>query len=167
MIIVEGMDNSGKTTLCEKLESKSNFPVIHSPGPPQVVGIEAWFSFVRDTLTREVPCIYDRHPIFSEYIYGPLLRGVNMLSDKDYLSKLVKKDPLVIYCRPADSIIVDFKDTIQMNGVKEKALMLIKAYDDFMNLFRANGRVYDYDYNLDPTDEKVMEVFNSYCLEKM
>src|SRR5215211_3588455 len=75
LIIVEGPDGSGKTTLIEKLASEFNFPVM-----PRVVNkdTEAMVDLVKWTeedLTKGFgPRIYDRHRLISEPIYGSVVR---------------------------------------------------------------------------------------------
>lgn len=133
MIIIEGMDNSGKTTLAKTLASHFNYPLIHSPGYcPEMV------KWAKDTLMIGKPRIYDRHPCISEHVYGTVLRGKNefeSLWGKDVRELFIEKKPLIIYCKPPDSVIV--KDlSKQMTGVEENSLKLICAYNRVIHYLR-------------------------------
>lgn len=76
MIIVEGPDGAGKTTLIRSLCDALAIPVA-----PRVVskGAEAMTDLVKWTEHNLAqgfqPVLYDRHRLISEPIYGPLLRG--------------------------------------------------------------------------------------------
>lgn len=68
MIILEGMDASGKTSLADELlRHLSGYSVIHSGGPEKHPGeiIER----VR-TLPRKGKFLLDRHPIISQHVYA-------------------------------------------------------------------------------------------------
>jgi len=88
MIIVEGPDGAGKTRLVQKLEQY--FGVEHQPRPVTskdgpVVDLVEWVEkdLSSQTLamnsgipgTYEWLRVYDRYPLISEPIYGPLIRG--------------------------------------------------------------------------------------------
>lgn len=139
MIIVEGMDNSGKSTLCNQLSYSFKLPVIHSPGP-----VDNPFPWVIEQLSRENPIIYDRFPLISEKVYGPILRNKDLFGGTEgaqLIYQLWKKYPLIIYCRPPTDEILSFKDgRAQMEGVIEKARLLLIAYDKFMISLIKEGR---------------------------
>lgn len=142
MIIVEGMDNSGKTQLSAHLAEKFDLKIIKRSGPPKDRA-----SFVIDTIESLVlnpEVIFDRHPIISEGVYGPLLRGVNVFESEAttwefYIDRLVVNNPLLIYCRPPDEKILSFGSRSQMGGVIDNARRLITGYDKMMKKVEERG----------------------------
>lgn len=89
MIIVEGPDGAGKTTFIRHLsgllvgqgyvpELAPRFATSEG-GPIGSLGdavMEDWVKSVRYSDTpADLVRIYDRHPMVSEYVYGPVLRG--------------------------------------------------------------------------------------------
>lgn len=108
MIIVEGPDGSGKTTLIDKLQARTGLSVA-----PRVVtkGAEAMTDLV--TWTEENvkkgfhPEIYDRHRLISEPIYGPVIRrqAERGFDDPEWFGRMLTRlyadcDPIIIYCLP-------------------------------------------------------------------
>src|SRR6266498_3187089 len=78
MIIVEGPDGSGKTTLVNELFYifKEQFPlaIAHSPGPRPHVVEHTFEAFAYEVKGGNRPVIHDRL-FFSELVYGKILRG--------------------------------------------------------------------------------------------
>lgn len=106
-IIVEGPDGAGKTSLINRLHHV--FPEVeHGPractseGGP-IEDLMGWIDTdVMSDYTHKV--IYDRHPLISEPIYGPAIRGSSKLSDFHWLntrmSFFLRRNPLIIFCLP-------------------------------------------------------------------
>lgn len=169
MIIVEGPDGAGKTTLLEKL--CDDIPeLVRGPrasrskeGP--VENIADW---ARDDVLSwpDRPLsIYDRHPLISDTIYAPLLRGgmdpgiFNLLGSTVYQKFLTNS--LVIFCLPLDrQVVVDNvtnDPTTQMPGVADNAGALWDqyrgAFQNHVAMSRLNPNVRVpvlYDYTMDP-----------------
>lgn len=134
MIIIEGMDNSGKSTLATKL----GLEVIH-PGPaPSTYEIEQGFleSQLRDA---RLPIVMDRVTCISQQVYQ------NKLFDQRYMDflnrMLATPHCIVIYCRPPDKVILNLDtqeikeyDTVEsMAKLKANASNYIKSYDKLMS----------------------------------
>ena len=158
MIIVTGMDNSGKTTLVQQLLGELNrnpfekrkFQVVNSPGP---VAKEIQENWVVNQVTLEqeerFTNIYERFPLLEEVVYGEVLRGNPLFTYGDSYFKLLKKaNPLIVYTRPSRERIFNFGDRPQMDGVIEKSTELLAAYDDLIFKMMSEGWkvvVYDFD----------------------
>ena len=136
MIIVEGCDNAGKTTLVHKLSDELRLLTVLNRRRPKSLQ-DSWDYLIRlMPLASWYPCILDRFMAVSEPIYGPICRGVQ-LYDKasirqqfEFAAKSLKGSlPLLIYCRPRQDLILNFGDRPQMDGVVQNAHMLIDAYD--------------------------------------
>ena len=145
MIIIEGMDNSGKTTLIETLKGVHGnaVDIIKPPGPfSSSAELKDWMSPEMDkcrTFQYNNGMIrYDRFPIISELVYGPIVRGESMvdgpLFDETFHDLTSAAFPVTfIYCRPPDEKILDFGIREQMDGVREKSLELLYGYDHLMS----------------------------------
>ena len=94
-VILEGPDNSGKSTLAEYLQESIYWPVKDGEGPPKSR------SDLMDRVDRYMNMkryILDRHPVISELIYGMTLRGECRVPDR-YVYEFYNQPNLVIYCR--------------------------------------------------------------------
>ena len=147
MIIIEGMDNTGKTTLAKRLAKDLDLLYINNRKKPN-----GWPDLDRDVyhfcwISSIFSTVFDRWAAISEAIYGRVLRGKEPNRDEYIqLHKFsARENPLVIYCRPKDSTILNFQED-QMDGVKERAKELIIAYDEEMNFVRKFLTVCEYDY---------------------
>jgi hypothetical protein len=95
MIIVEGMDNTGKTTLIETLAKHFNLPTVKSYRPftrEDIYALHSWISAAPQTV------ITDRHPSISDLVYGPTIRGSTPSSLK--VAKSCRMNNYLIFCRP-------------------------------------------------------------------
>lgn len=170
MIIVEGMDNTGKTTLVRKLTSMLPLRKYKSPGPD--IGEAEQIEWVRDRLEdTDEWVIFDRFPLISEPIYGSNIRGQHNFEDpsKQYLYDIFKnKKPLVIYCRPPRDKILSFEDgRIQMDGVKLKGANLISDYDKMITDIKEEGiNTVIYDYTTHSVNPVYLEVCNYLGIKK-
>ena len=151
MIIVEGPDNSGKSTLVSQLSKEFNLLVAERPhGPPK--SVEDLIDRATKLLLKQDKKRYiiDRHPIFGEDIYGPILRGHNKwLENEDIHYSLVsllkhsqeRKSTFIIYCRPPDEVVLnlsthqvkDYDTKEHLKSLEEKASEVLKAYDSKMD----------------------------------
>lgn len=159
MIIIEGMDNTGKTTLISRIVNK--FPqleLIKSPGPDQA-DQPTW---IRNELQKTNQRVYDRFPLISEEIYGPEIRGYSALGDNwsPLWTELIKQDPLIIYCRPPrDVILKTLYDREQMEGVTSHSRNLINLYDSFFRRYvQDRTRLRVYNFVEDPMGHEILKV---------
>ncbi len=73
MIIIEGMDNTGKTTLIHQLSQQFKLPSARTGTYPRKVSdILNWHNRA-SAAPRTL--ILDRHPAISDLVYGPIIRG--------------------------------------------------------------------------------------------
>ena len=169
MVIVEGMDNSGKTTLVRALSDDCKLLVMNNRRRPKTK--EDVFDYVDIVvpMARRFPVILDRFAPISEPIYGPICRSSHILT-KDDVSRCmlrVSRGPmnpgltfgnqsmaLIIYCRPRDSTILGFKPEIaQMDRVIENGQALLQAYDKSMKELGSFWfTVVHYDWEIDSYD---------------
>lgn len=163
VIIVEGMDNTGKSTLIKRLaKALPKHRMIISPGPNQADQPQ-WIR-TEIGIARTSATIYDRHPLISEEIYGPRIRGISHLTQHwPHLWDMLVRDiyPTVIYCRPPrDEIIKTILEREQMEGVVENARTLIDMYDRFISeKVMTTLPVYAYDFTNDPKAHNLFHAF--------
>lgn len=153
MIIFTGMDNSGKTTLVNRVSKETNLPVVHSLGPNHT--LDEKHLWLLDQIAREATIpgsvIFERFLPFEEMVYGGVLRGDPIYSlDDPYMKSLKDLNPTIIYTRPPSDIIFNFGDREQMEGVIEQKYQLLRAWDDLMWSLMARGwDIHTYDYTLE------------------
>ena len=159
MIIFTGMDNTGKTTLIEKISERTALPIVKSMGPKATIHEKnVW---LLDQMTREkvIPgsVLFDRFLPFEEMVYGKVLRGDAIYSlDDPYMKSLKDLNPTIIYTRPHSSVIFDWDGREQMEGVMEKNKELLAAWDDLMWGLMARGwNVQVYDYKTEYEEEEM------------
>lgn len=114
MLIVEGPDGAGKTTLIEGLKERYGFevaPRVVSKEAEPMVDLKDW---VEDNLEKGFQdLIFDRYRLISHFIYAPILGrplgpgldDFNWLADAFYQFYEIK--PLVIYCLPPRQAVID------------------------------------------------------------
>lgn len=136
IIVVEGPDNSGKTTLAQRLAKDFKGLYLKSNVRPVTRKVVRGFGF----LTRQIetyfsPLILDRHHAISECIYGTILRNGHDLDA--FECTLMCRNLNVVYCRPPESHVCRWRDDIpQLPGVKENADRIVAEYDRvFSNKF--------------------------------
>lgn len=134
MIIVEGPDNSGKTTLINDLKHDFDQYAIFDKSPSHLVigdnpDLVSWITWIETSLIPENrSVIYDRHPIISESVYGPVCRDENLLEETGYWDILKSLKPLIIICRPSSIALFNIK-TKQPKFVLQKHKEIVVAYD--------------------------------------
>lgn len=83
VLIVEGADGSGKTTLCNTLARDHGFKVVHTGVPRETNGRDLFNTYLMDlwlALHEDQPVVFDRL-FLGEFIYGPIMRGRSLLTD--------------------------------------------------------------------------------------
>lgn len=167
LIIVEGADGSGKTTLANRLRKDlQQYSIfLRSNGPPPNIGkladIIAWMMIS----PGHIPVFCDRFPILSEYVYGPIIRGKcqHGLSIEQMAARLSKA--LIIYCRPNYSALAaGVRKEVQMDGVVINHRNIVQAYDAMMGDLESHGaNIKRYDYTGPP--QLIMDTVLTYIRE--
>ncbi len=95
-VVLEGIDQVGKTTLATEL-AKLGYRVVHSPYNPSHTDIKQHYQALIDAASE--PTVFDRSFI-SEMAYGLTLRGQSRLSNHDFVELLklfTKRSCVVLY----------------------------------------------------------------------
>lgn len=144
MIIVEGPDGSGKTTLIEKLQHELKLPlhgrfcnsdgtVTDNEKSPRSILFDLAMEDI-GSLSTQPPCIYDRHPMISEYVYGPIIRGelpegFETNEARRALFTLANHTLLIICRPPLRALVSSVTAEKQMLGVLDNILPIRAGYD--------------------------------------
>jgi hypothetical protein len=143
-IIVEGPDGSGKGNLIRDLTNHLGLPVhprfVQSTGgPPE----DLWDRMMDDIATPAFSdmhhtWIYDRHPLISEPIYGPIVRGkaIGSFAYPSWVDRMrarVAERCLVVFCIPPYvevlNNVVNPRDNIEhMDGVAANVHAIYTEY---------------------------------------
>lgn len=95
-VVIEGLDNSGKSTLARVLSSQLNRQVFSSEGPEKEPG-ELEKRVQR--YSEQTYAIFDRHPCVSDPIYS-MARGKPCVLSQNIVAQFYDTKPLFIYCDP-------------------------------------------------------------------
>jgi hypothetical protein len=153
VIILEGPDGAGKTTLAHLIGDRFDLKVLHSPGPGNLLHLWLLEATIQERADRRSdilpalrPQVYDRF-FFSELVYGPILRKRSCYPPEfhglffNYI--LPSARPLVIFCLPPlHEIIIAAKHNEQMDGVMEHLDEIWQAYNVRIPIWMAGLRSY-------------------------
>ena len=156
MIVLEGVDGSGKSSLANLLSKRFGFKVIHKSGPGRT--LEEMNQDMRERMANKELVVYDRIPIISEMMYGKITRDKSLYDNAEGLALMnqwLETQPMVIYCRPGvpriinQALIKKEHDTEEhLTLVKNRMISLIHCYDDlFIQLMGVvYGRIFVYNW---------------------
>lgn len=155
MIVIEGPDNAGKTTLANILAQDLSLEVIHSIKPDNPRAGEGRLNW----MASNPQAIYDRASCISEAVYGSICRDGSVYGDRHWevLDNFLHHGPLVIFCCCSKERAMKFGDREDMEGVHENAELLYDMYQVVMGKVRAIGGYSDitflmYNYEVDSYD---------------
>lgn len=154
MIIVEGMDGTGKSSLIERITSRFSIPVHERASSSRGGPVADLFEWANRDVNAwgDMPVhLYDRHPLISEYIYGPVTRGtvdpMFYSADAIHLTRRMQADCMVIFCDPEwtevhANLAADPHN--QMAGVMDNSRRLHLLYKSFRHHWAGQKLTWDY-----------------------
>jgi thymidylate kinase len=150
VLIIEGPDGSGKSTLCNMLLSTGTVSSVKPSPRITAKGDVDRMKYETDRYIRlygeDNKVAVDRF-LFSEMAYGKVLRGKSAFSKAEYMHKLIElmlKGSVVIFCLP-DTLIYKLDES---PVVKEKMSQIRNMYDNLVNdQALTSARTYIYKWN--------------------
>lgn len=159
VIIIEGPDDSGKSTLCNHLHQELHMPVIR---PHRNWGGWLESSHWYENLPSHAGIIFDRFPAISEPVYGPILRPSLVTTPwpgseawEEGLEILKAMNPIIIFSFAQAG---SWKRP-QLDGVVENNELIVAAYVKHMHEYSTEHGLtvleYDHRWHQDQVNELV------------
>lgn len=138
IIIIEGPDGSGKTTLARQLASQTGWPILHRSAPKNAEDKLRMFEQYKDIIRDSKDVIFDRC-WYSEMAYGPTMRDETCIGYPDMFElerALTKNGAIIIYCTDDPEILWSRCQRRGEDYVLHKAdfVDICEAYDEIMNV---------------------------------
>lgn len=135
IIIVEGVDFSGKTTLVSQLANALGATAFKAHSKPKsYTDVLQWVADVQTLARGKRHVITDRSPLISEMIYGPLLRGISHVETQQAFMLLnilnLTCGLMTIVCDPGLKSVREMNNA-QMPGVADNVEALWERYYAF------------------------------------
>lgn len=130
LLIIEGPDGSGKTSLAEQLSKQTGYPIIHRSQPKSDEEKAVMFEEYLQLAKSGKNAILDRC-WYSEMVYGPVMRDASVLSYPDMYqieSAAAKHGAIIIYCTDDVKVL--------WNRCKRRGEDYIVDADTFMKICR-------------------------------
>lgn len=163
MIIVEGPDGAGKTTLILQMQARYGLEVasrVVDKEARAMVNLREWVD--RNLAEGLQWKLFDRHRLISETIYGPTLRQyaedgfanpVNMML---WMRRFYSMRPLIIYCLPPLKVVKanvqDDPDNVVVAGKIESIYQAYAARAAIDNAFSPESTII-WDYTADGRED--------------
>lgn len=178
MIILEGPDGGGKTTLLKRLSEFYPSIPVHARASEGVDGpVKDLYEWAHDDVSTwfgQGLHFYDRHPLISEYIYGPLVRGG--MDDRFHTTELrrrLARRALVIVCLPPLAVVRRAVSAERdMPGVTTHIDAIWHSYAALRATWPVSTGLIFYDYtglrlNYDPSHAGIHAAINSHRADWM
>jgi len=152
VIILEGPDGAGKSTLADSLEQLTGFRSEHLVAPVDEPPLATCIRYLDDTLASGKGIIFDRFHL-SEHVYGPIARGVDQIGAAGAVLEQSMWDtvrPVVVLCLPPHEIAQ--QNWALRNAARAEMIERREMYDAVYSAYqsiRTTLPVIQYDYTRD------------------
>jgi len=151
MVIIEGPDGAGKTTLARELAQYFGLQLSGSRGPKDDVREWVWHQLGQEVSGSCPVRIYDRF-FLSELVYGPILRNRCAFSiyEQGVITSLLGalRIPVILCVPEYRTVLENVEPTEHLEGVKSNLFKIWSRYNDYSANWQAwqEVNVIDYDY---------------------
>ena len=134
-VLIIGADNTGKTTLVNKLKINLEGKALFQNFQYEEIKNDTsddYYGRVIDLFNNNDKVVFERFTPIDELVYGKILHpnDNHRLSDLDKYFLNNRFSFLLIYCRPPEENALDFGERVQFQGVKEHGEELLKGFDE-------------------------------------
>lgn len=166
MIIVEGFDASGKSTLAKKIADMLGWPILHTGGPTSDEA-DVVSCLIRSQLRWGKKVVQDRVTHVSESVYSHLEFPAKAARALDAIRE-ISPHVFVVYCRPPPEFLLNalFEEHRQqvwdtddhLERVRRDARSMIAFYDTVMAMVALRCHVHAYDRSREPGAESILKL---------
>lgn len=137
MIVVEGFDGAGKSTLAEAIGAKLGWPVLHTGGPTKDAA-DVILCLDRSKQRLRQRCVQDRITHISESVYSMLTHPAKAARALDRLRE-VEMAWVVVYCRPPDAALIEAlaRHTAKEWDTKEHLATIASSVEQLIRIYDA------------------------------
>lgn len=171
MIIVEGPDGAGKTTLVKQISERFELAVgrrgVADRKLLYTVTVPDTFRALQEAVSgEEQPLVWDRL-FFSEFVYYPLTNRKCEFNEaqRQHIMEVLcaLRSPIILCLPPAKTVYANAGKAEQMDGVMDNLSRIYLAYVAVFKWMPAHAVVYD--YTTEPSD-RVMQVCEAYLARR-
>ena len=134
IIVLEGPDGTGKSTLGYQLAKDLNAQYYHSGGPKTLKELEDKMSELEIMAESSRYYIVDRVPYISEMVYGYALRGSSLITASQH-QRYKSLAKLYIFCKPSAKHNVQMSLDFKAHKPKIHTDLVIKNKDKIKDLY--------------------------------
>ena len=156
LLIIEGPDGAGKSTLVNKLSKDLKLPIYSSGGPKEITEMKEVLAEMKTlALVTNKIFICDRAPWISEIIYSKALGRESIVTDEVF-NHWLKTPQKIIYCTLGDSELMlqnmsrenkPHKPLKHTLAVIESHKKICEEYEDLMAKIESkNIELFEYDW---------------------
>jgi len=165
MIVLEGPDLSGKSTIGKMLEDMLGVNAYHFGGP-----VKSREEFEDRLNSAPTAFLYDRHPAISEQVYGTMGDRKPLIPPDELTNLLIDMDPLIFYCDPGLPFLLDqlqhlkpkpHKKQDHVDQVRENYTKIYNKYSELMGSLSKVIRVRKVNF-LTVTHDELKGLINEY-----
>lgn len=138
-VVLEGPDNSGKTTLAQRLCKVARARYFHPGGAPADLQAERACLIDQQQLVDERPVVIDRVTCISQQVYNPDPE-LDRVRDRHLAILAMNANVFIVYCRPSNEHLTDVANFTwrpeeteeHRQKIVQRAIEWVERYDRLM-----------------------------------
>lgn len=166
MIVVEGFDASGKTTLATRIAERLRWPVLHTGGPTTDEA-DVLACLIRSRQRMQKKCVQDRITHVSESVYSMTEFPAKAARALDAIRE-IPSTVMVVYAKPPPEFLVEallhehrqqaWDTNDHLERVHRDARTMIAFYDTVMAMVELRVPVIRFDRSRPGETEKILKL---------